>query len=70
MPVTSNTVVWLPEDHVLKAKWSGVSGRFTLDTREMRVTFVSDWGEVSPASKDVTVGEAYGALPEFDEREH
>ena len=52
--VTENTIVTSKSDIVLYAKWVG---------NEYTITFDADGGSVSPATKTVTFGQAYGELP-------
>ena len=52
--VTENTIVTSKSDIVLYAKW--VANEYT-------ITFDADGGSVSPATKTVTFGQAYGELP-------
>ena len=52
--VTDTTVVVGTEDKILYAKWIG---------NTYTVTFDADGGTVSPATKTVTFGSAYGELP-------
>ena len=53
--VTSNTVVTIPSDHTLTARW--LANTYT-------VAFDAAGGTVSPAAKTVTYDAAYGSLPE------
>ena len=54
--VTSSTTVTTASNHTLYAKWTAISSTYT-------VTFDAQGGTVNPASKTVTQGDAYGALP-------
>ncbi len=54
--VTSSTTVTTAANHTLYAKWTAISPTYT-------VTFDAQGGTVSPASKTVTQGAAYGTLP-------
>ena len=51
--ITSSTIVSTPEDHTLYAHWS---------PNEYTVTFNCDEGTVTPNTKSVTYGSAYGEL--------
>ena len=52
--VTSSTIVSLAVDHTLYAHWTA---------KTLTATFDAQGGSVSPTSKPVTVGQAYGTLP-------
>ena len=54
--VTDSTVVTATDNHTLYAHWTEVP-------ETMTVTFEANGGTVSPASKSVTSGSAYGTLP-------
>jgi len=54
--VTAGTVVTATADHTLYAHWTANAANVTL-------TFDAAGGSVSPASKSVTEGQAYGTLP-------
>lgn len=54
--VTSQTIVTTPNDHTLYAHWTAVAANVTL-------YFDAAGGTVSPTSRQVTEGQAYGTLP-------
>ena len=56
--VTSSTKVTNTKSHTLYAQWSG-----PITAKTVTVTFDPQEGTVDPASKEVTVGSAYGTLP-------
>ena len=59
--ITADTEVALTVDQTLYAHWTG---------NEYTVTFDADGGTVSPATKTVTYGQAYGELPTPTYSEH
>ncbi|HNR64919.1 MAG TPA: InlB B-repeat-containing protein [Atribacterota bacterium] len=57
--VTSSTEVTKTKSHTLYAHWE----EFVGPQKTVTVTFDPQYGTVDPASKEVTVGSAYGSLP-------
>lgn len=60
--VTNSTSVSKSSNHTLYAQWKKDNGN-SETKKEITVTFDADGGTVTPKSKKVTIGKAYGDLP-------